>query len=63
MPWSKEQESSYAHQQEIRAYLIDCVVCESPITPKDRDENNGMCKHCYEEKVKKRGRQKVFNVV
>ena len=55
MAWSKEQESSYAHQQEIRAYLIDCVVCESPITPKDRDENDGMCKYCYEEKVKKRG--------
>ena len=55
MVWSKEQESSYAHQQKIRAYLIDCVICESPITPKDRDENDGMCKYCYEEKVKKRG--------
>ena len=55
MPWSKEQESSYAHQAKIRGYLIDCIVCESPITSKDRDENDGRCKHCYEENAKKRG--------
>ena len=54
MPWSKELQSTYAHQQEIRGYLIDCVICESPITSKDHDENDGMCKYCYEEKVKKR---------
>ena len=55
MAWSKELQSTYAHQQKIRAYLIDFVVCESPITPKDRDKNDGMCKYCYEEKGKKRG--------
>tara|TARA_Y100000310_G_scaffold224539_1_gene226422 strand:- start:32 stop:199 length:168 start_codon:yes stop_codon:yes gene_type:complete len=53
MPWSKDLEKSYDYQQKIRSYLIDCVACESPITPKERDENGGMCKHCYEEKVKK----------
>ena len=55
MAWSKELEKSYAHQRKIRYYMIDCVVCDSPITPKDRDENDEMCKHCYKEKVKKGG--------
>ena len=55
MSWSKDLQKSYAHIQAIRTYLIDCVECQSPITPEERDENNGMCKHCYEEKVKKRG--------
>ena len=50
MPWSKDLEKSYAYQQKIRAYLIDCVVCESPITPKERDENDEMCNYCYKEK-------------
>ena len=53
MAWSKEQESSYAHQAKKRAYLIDCVECESPITPKERDENKGMCNYCYEEIIRK----------
>ena len=53
MAWSKEQESSYAHQAKKRAYLIDCVVCESPITPKEHDENKGMCDFCYEEIIRK----------
>ena len=53
MPWSKDLEKSYDYQQKIRSYLIDCVACESPITPKDRDENDGMCKHCYEEIIRK----------
>ena len=48
-------QESYAHQRKIRYYMIDCVVCDSPITPKDRDENDEMCKHCYKEKVKKGG--------
>ena len=55
MSWSKDLQKSYAHIQAIRTYLIDCVECQSPITPEERDKNNGMCKHCYEEKVKKRG--------
>ena len=55
MPWSKELQQSYEHQKIIRTYLIDCVECESPITPEERDKNDGMCKHCYEEKMKKRG--------
>ena len=46
MAWSKDLEESYAHQQKIRAYLIDCVVCESPITQKEHDENKGMCDYC-----------------
>jgi len=55
MAWSKELEKSYADQRKIRYYMIDCVVCTSPIIPKERDENDGMCNHCYKEKVKKGG--------
>ena len=50
MPWSKDEEESYAYIQKIRNYLIDCVACESPITPKEHDENDGMCNFCYNEK-------------
>ena len=50
MAWSKDEEESYAYLQKIRNYLIDCVVCKSPITSKERDENDGMCNYCYKEK-------------
>ena len=53
MPWSKKEQESYDRLQEIREYMIDCVVCECPITPKERDEYNGRCNYCY--KVKKAG--------
>ena len=53
MPWSKEMQESYALQQKIRRHMIDCVICECPITPKERDENEKMCNYCY--KVKKGG--------
>ena len=50
MSWSKDLQKSYAHIQAIRTYLIVCVVCDSPITPKEHDENEGMCDYCYEQK-------------
>ncbi len=55
MPWSKDLKESYAQIHKIRTYLIDCVVCDSPITPKERDENEGMCDYCYKEKSEKKG--------
>ena len=50
MSWSKELEESYAYQQNIRDYMIDCVICEFPITPTEQWHNEGMCNFCYEEK-------------
>ena len=50
MSWSKELEESYAYQQKIRDYMIDCVICEFPITPTEQWHNEGMCNFCYEEK-------------
>ena len=55
MPWSKELQESYAHAARIKGYLIDCVVCESPITPKERDNNSGMCRHCHAEVTMRKG--------
>jgi len=49
MPWTKELQESYKHIQEIRNYLIDCVVCQCPITPIEQKKNEGMCNHCYGE--------------
>ena len=43
MAWSKELEESYAHQQVKKSYMLDCVVCECPITQKEKNENKGMC--------------------
>ena len=51
MPWSKKEQESYDRLQEIREYMIDCVVCECPITQREHDENDGMCDHCYKEIV------------
>ena len=50
MSWSKELEESYAYQQKIRDYMIDCVICEFPITPTEQKNNKGMCNFCVEEK-------------
>ena len=49
MPWTKELQESYKHIARIKAYLIDCVVCQCPITPIEQKKNEGMCNHCHEE--------------
>ena len=49
MPWTKEEEEGYAHMASIKAHMIDCVVCECPITPTEQKKNNGMCDHCHAE--------------
>jgi len=49
MPWTKEEEEGYAHMASIKAHMIDCVVCECPITPTEQKKNNGMCDHCHGE--------------
>ena len=46
MPWSKDLEESYEQIQIKRSYMLDCVVCDSPITPKEQNKNNGMCDYC-----------------
>ena len=50
MSWPKELEESYAYQQKIRDYMIDCVMCGFPITPTEQKNNKGMCNFCVEEK-------------
>ena len=49
MSWSKEEEESYAHIAKIKSYLIDCVVCQCPITPIEQKKNEGMCNFCHAE--------------
>ena len=49
MPWSKELQESYEHQQKIRYHMIDCMVCQCPITPTEQKKNEGMCNFCYED--------------
>ena len=49
MPWSKEEEEGYAHMASIKAHMIDCVVCQCPITPIEQKKNEGMCNHCHAE--------------
>ena len=46
MTWSKELQERYDHIANIKRHLIDCVVCQSPITQKDFDEKDGMCGWC-----------------
>lgn len=46
MAWSKELEESYKRIQVKRSYMLDCVVCDAPITPKEHDENDGKCDYC-----------------
>jgi rRNA maturation endonuclease Nob1 len=46
MVWSKDLEESYKRIQAIRAYMLDCPVCDCPITSKEHDENEGMCDYC-----------------
>jgi len=55
MAWPKELQKSYAHQHNTKEYMIDCVVCGSPITPKERDKNSGMCEHCHAEVTIRKG--------
>ena len=55
MPWTKELEESYAHIASIKRHLIDCVVCQSPITPIEQKKNEGMCNHCYAEVTIRKG--------
>ena len=49
MPWSKKLEESYAHIASIKRHLIDCVICECPITLEEQKKNDGMCRHCHAE--------------
>ena len=46
MVWSKELEESYKRIQVKRSYMLDCVFCDRPITPIERDENDGKCDFC-----------------
>ena len=55
MTWTKELEESYAHIASIKRHLIDCVVCQSPITPIEQKKNEGMCNHCYAEVTIRKG--------
>ena len=49
MPWTKELQDSYEHISKIKSYLIDCVVCQCPITPIEQKKNEGMCNYCHAE--------------
>ena len=49
MSWSKEEEESYAHMASIKRHMIDCVVCQCPITPIEQKRNEGMCNFCHAE--------------
>jgi hypothetical protein len=56
MPWSKELQEGYAHIAKIKSYLIDCVICECPITPIEQKKNEGMCDYCHAEVTIRKGR-------
>ncbi len=55
MPWSKKLEKSYAHIASIKRHLIDCVVCQCPITPIEQKKNDGMCDYCHAEVTIRKG--------
>ena len=55
MSWSKELQESYAHQHNIKVHMIDCVVCECPITSIEQKKNDGMCKYCHAEVTIRKG--------
>ena len=56
MSWSKELQESYAHIASIKRHMIDCVICECPITPIEQKKNEGMCNHCYAEITIRKGK-------
>ena len=33
----------------IKRHMIDCVVCQCPITPIEQKRNEGMCNFCHAE--------------
>ena len=46
MAWSKELQTSYKHQSNIKDDRKDCTICGCPITKKDFDDYK-MCPWCY----------------
>ena len=46
MPWTKEQQKSWKMQSDIKDDLIDCPICESPVSLKDFSDYK-MCPWCY----------------
>ena len=46
MCWTKELQKSYKLQSDIKDELLDCPICESPVTQKDLTSFK-MCRWCY----------------
>ena len=46
MPWTKELQKSWKMQIDIKGNLIDCPICEFPVSQKDFNDYK-MCPRCY----------------